>query len=232
MATPADWKHRSERILARYLACEAERVYGRADGSAELGMLLAATSLEIRATPQGYGAVQCGLRLLPKRVSAIPPVRRMWAVATSGTGIVAFAGHGLPVQAVNAGDGRELWRTALDSYVTTLSFSPDESVIMAGCVDGTVRLLAAKTGREAGSLKAGQDVVAAAASARAAHVAIATAGRTCTVWRCAEKPVPKYLDCGEDIAALGVSGDGKRLAAGNRDGLITVWDVETRGRLG
>ncbi len=114
-----------------------------------------------------------------------------------------------------------------------VSLNPSETLLAAGCIDGTVRLWDVASGREVARLK-GHDKYATDVAFHPDGSLLATTGRDGTVrlWDVATRaPVADLRGHTGEVWRVAFSADGKLLASGSHDRTICLWDAQTHEQL-
>lgn len=195
--------------VASVLSADGRRlVY--ADRQGTLHVLEAATGKALRTVPTGdLGA----LALL----SLSPDAGTVAAYGADGTlGLWSLA------------EDRLVARREGLAGVQTLSWTRDGRAIATGGDDGGVRLWSLPAGEEPGlvlskQLEGAAGAVAAIETGANLLIAASADGKV-RLWSLPEGKSVRELAVG-GVVALGLSGDGRRLAAGRGDGVVQVWDL-------
>ncbi|CAI6096188.1 unnamed protein product, partial [Clonostachys chloroleuca] len=117
----------------------------------------------------------------------------------------------------------------LQTYVSALLFSPNESRIPSGSSDGTTRLWDPNTGSELRVLSGGTRIAAVAFSCDSKMLASAYFDWTIRIWNPETgKQLRRFADCDKPLA---FSYDSKLLAFGSPDQTILIWDLGNGSRL-
>jgi WD40 repeat protein/DNA-binding SARP family transcriptional activator len=150
--------------------------------------------------------------------SAFSPNGRMLALASSN-------GHGLAL--LDMPSGRVRWANGSFANATSLGFSPNGRVIVAGSLDGTIATFDAASGHQiAGPRVAHPGFVDAATFTPDGRI-ILSAGPDGTVrlWEAADlRPVGEPLHVSDNLAAVAAfSQDGTSILALDATGRITAW---------
>lgn len=144
---------------------------------------------------------------------------------------VAVAVPGQPVQYYDAGEGR--WQTIgprPPQPVTALMFGPAGGHLFARCADGSLH---SRPVPDDGTVS---DVHAAATDPQfddftpdGGRLVLANASGQVRFWHPGTgQAMSPLLAGGGPLAAVVVSGDGRRVTAVNKDGLVRVWDLQSR----
>jgi WD40 repeat protein len=155
----------------------------------------------------------------------------------------SFSRDGAFVVTAEQGTAR-IWRTTSRKLVTTLrghnssdsvnsvSFSPDESLVVTASADGTARLWDADTGKPASMLQTGGGAVSDLAvghDADGAFVALAGAGNAVQIWRLdPDERAQTLLRKVGSLTGVAISPDGKLIAVTSADGATRVVDTKSR----
>ncbi|GAB4461277.1 MAG: hypothetical protein Kow0070_18660 [Anaerolineales bacterium] len=120
--------------------------------------------------------------------------------------------------------------------VRSVAFSPDGSLLAAGCEDGSLRLWNVATRQPLGEPLTGhsRDVNSVAFSPDGTLLASGSWDNTLRLWDVATRqPLGEPLTGhGGDVNSVAFSPDGTLLASGSEDETIRLWDVATRQPLG
>jgi WD40 repeat protein len=141
----------------------------------------------------------------------------------------------------DVGSGRQIWRTqtefvqkAKEYYtLTSFAFSPDESLVVSGSVNGTIQLWDAKTGKPLWRTDAHGDNVTAVAFSPDGNTIVSAASlkkgedEIKTIRAEDGKVLKKLQGKSCTVVAMTFSENGKILKTGNLDGNVTEWDLET-----
>jgi WD40 repeat protein len=159
---------------------------------------------------------------------------------------LAFTPDGTRLATGGKAGALKLWETdttRLDTVaaghtdlVTRLAFSPDGRVLATGSRDKTVRFWDARTGEPRGAvLKLNVSASAISFCDGGQLLAAADHGPTGTfpirLWRHETGQHEADLAHDRDVSSLAAPPDGSLLAAGSRDGIVSVWDASHRVRL-
>ena len=171
------------------------------------------------------------------------------AAAVRGT-VAASLGEGGPVGLWELGSENDPLRLPSESAALALAFSPDGSLVAAGCENGTVRLWQAETGQGLGSFEAhGRPVKALAFSPDGRLIATGSGDHTVRLWDVAallsaprgtespqgETPQPIEMEplttlTGHEkwVVTLAFSADCTLLASGSNDDTVRIWAVKDK----
>ena len=186
-------------------------------------------------------------------VSASDEVK-VWNARTYGGGILRWASAGVGRVAVSSSGARlglyqtktqsievwdnhrkPAWSSRDVSLPAALAFSPDGSRLAAGWPDGAVRFWNAATGQAAGD--AGKFPFAIswlAFTADGARLMLGTGDRGVSVWEAGKAgaiPLKLTLAGAPEVVSAAYRPDGRRIAAGQASGEISVFDAGTGQRL-
>jgi WD40 repeat protein len=127
------------------------------------------------------------------------------AITAGFINALAFSRDGKRLASASCDNTARIWDVATGEllhvleghkgFVNAVRFLPDGKLLATGGEDGTIRLWEVATGKQV--------------LAVAAH----------------EKPKGQTAEARQDVFALALSPDGKRLASGGRDTAVKVWDV-------
>lgn len=172
---------------------------------------------------------------------------RLWDAAT-GRERFAFTGHAKAVagvawmpdgrRLVSAGqDGTPLLWDAADGRVSrhfpgsgevnVLALTADGSKLATGCQDGVVRVYDTANGQLTGELRGHASAVWGLAWT-IDGVLLASGGydQRVLLWEATDGQPRRDFDAGAPVHSVAVSGDGRWVAAGTRDRIARVWDLE------
>jgi WD40 repeat protein len=181
---------------------------------------------------------------------------RTWDIP-AGTLRAAFSLHSLRVMhAAFSPDGRYLltagddgiariWDTSVRNAPLMLPhpsasfavsrFSPDGSKIATSADNGGMRICDVATGKTLAELRAPENVLCAAFSADGKRIATADDRGSVRLWDIADASVAQEYSVAEDrdlaVDALAFSVDGRYIAAGNRVGIVSVFDMIKRKQI-
>jgi WD40 repeat protein len=156
------------------------------------------------------------------------------AFSLDGSKLVAGTGEGAVV--FSLADGSEVAKMTSISPVRTVSLDSDGSSVLAGGVDGTLRVgdaAALATNAAPVELPGHQGpVIAVRGVPGDANAALSAGGDgTARLWNLSGKAQIRQFDHGAPLVSLAVSPDGKRLATAAVDGAVVFWNVETGARI-
>jgi eukaryotic-like serine/threonine-protein kinase len=180
---------------------------------------------------------------------AFAPDSKTLAVGSGGRGITCWdvdsakaqkpegapkAVAGVPVTAAEGQSGQGMkWeaREGLGNAVSSLAFSPDGKMLVAGNWDKNVSLWDGATGARLAQLAGHTSQVRAVAFSPDGQV-IASGGQDDTVqlWDAHKKTAASMLKAGP-VLALAFANDGKRLVVGSPNHDIAIWDPIARQRM-
>ena len=116
--------------------------------------------------------------------------------------------------------------TGHKDFVISVAFSPDGRRVLTGCVDGTVKVWDAVTGKELLTLNDG--ITSAAFSPDGKSILTSDRYSTVSVWDAVTgKELRTFRRFGFGIFQVAFSPDGRRILTGNVDGTARIWDAET-----
>ena len=115
------------------------------------------------------------------------------------------------------------------SYVSSISFSPDGKTLVSGSGDKTVKLWDAATGKEIKTLTGHQDAVLSVSFSRDGKTLVSGSGdKTVKLWDAATGKEIKTLTGHQDaVSNVSFSPDGKTLVSGSYDNTVKLWEVST-----
>jgi len=153
---------------------------------------------------------------------------------------VAFSPDGSSVAVGRQDGGVALWdiadgkQTAVlggDSRVFSVAFSPDGSTLAVGGYNGTVTLWDAVTGKQTATLTesgatSGEQVNSVKFGKGGQTLAVAF-GSNVALWDTATGRRAAVLTAGGTVNSMAFSPDGKTLAVGGENGIVTLWNTGT-----
>jgi WD40 repeat protein len=162
------------------------------------------------------------------------------------TDAVAFSSDGTRLVTANDDGVGKVWDTTSGQELLTISgcevvagyydfgawvssLSPDGTRLATACVDGTVRVRDTGTGEELLSFQA-HDIDTHAARFSPDGKRLATSGwydPAVKLWDAGTGQLLYTISGTHAFLGIGFSPDGTRLAAGDRDGVVTVWDISS-----
>lgn len=148
-------------------------------------------------------------------------------------GLLALAGAG-GVSLYNAETLQVVRRIESPAGVLAVSFSPQASLLAAGCRDGLVRLWDARAGWSLRTLAGHQDLVNRIAfSPDGSLLASASADGSIRLWQVSTGiQLARFEGHAGGVPSLAFSPDGSLLASGSLDGTVRLWDLALKSSVG
>jgi WD40 repeat protein/serine/threonine protein kinase len=176
---------------------------------------------------------------------------KMWNALTYGGGILRRAGPEVDRIAISPGGGQlalhnaktqslEVWDTrqrnstwtahGMDAQVTALAFSPDSNRLATGSTDNAVRIWNAATGRlMTGPVRLPAPITSLAFTTDGAWLISGSSDRAVSAWDTTSLQRVFGVTSPGAVHVAIPSPDGKRVAIGNGDGTVVVFDAVKNG---
>ena len=114
------------------------------------------------------------------------------------------------------------------SIVTCVRFSPDDSLVITGSVDSTIKIWKKETGEIVRSIRQPQGITYLDLSTDGNYIATGSYDETARIWRVSDGFLMKELKGHKNtIWNVAFSRDGKLLASGGDDKTVKIWNTAT-----
>jgi len=128
--------------------------------------------------------------------------------------------------------GGLLWTGRSRNNATSMAWSPDGALLLAGSYDGRLELWDGAEGNLLRDVRAHSDAVRAMSSNGAEWVATGSQDGTVKLWSWGDlRPVATSAPTGDEVSALAFAPDGSLLAAGFTGGGVVLFSVPDLGRV-
>jgi len=112
--------------------------------------------------------------------------------------------------------------------VTSVRFSPGDSVIVTSSVDSTIKIWKTGSGEIVKEIKQPSGIAYMDLSSDGNYVVTGGYDSTVRLWRITDGVLLKeFKGHSGTVWTVAFSNDGKKIASGGNDGLVNIWDVET-----
>jgi len=114
------------------------------------------------------------------------------------------------------------------NIVTSVRFSPGDSLIVTSSVDSTIKIWKRASGEILKEIKQASGIAYMDLSSDGNYVVTGSYDSRVRLWRIADGLLKKeFKGHGGTVWTVAFSNDGKKIASGGNDGLVNIWDVET-----
>ncbi len=192
-------------------------------------------TIKIWETPSGQAALNLSAKVFTTgaagvRRSISGSVEYPTCVAYSPSGKWLATGSSNPARVTiwDAPKSQKSLTFEMPADVTSVAFSPNRRVVVAGLEDGTLRMLDASSGQEIRVLKGHlQAVLSVAVSPDGTRIASGSRDTTIKIWDSVDGHETLSLRMHDWVNGVAFSPDGNRLAA-HSGSIIQVWDAPAR----
>jgi len=112
--------------------------------------------------------------------------------------------------------------------VTSVRFSPGDSLIVTSSIDSTIKIWKRTTGEIVKEIKQTSGIAYMDLSSDGNYVVTGNYDSTVRLWRIIDGVLIKeFKGHSGTVWTVAFSNDGKKIASGGNDGIVNIWDVET-----
>jgi WD40 repeat protein len=112
--------------------------------------------------------------------------------------------------------------------VTSVRFSPGDSLMVTSSVDSTIKIWKRESGEIVKEIKQTSGIAYMDLSSDGNYVVTGSYDSTVRLWRITDGSLIKeFKGHSGTVWTVAFSNDGKKIASGGNDGMVNIWDVET-----
>ena len=112
--------------------------------------------------------------------------------------------------------------------VTSVRFSPGDSLMVTSSVDSTIKIWKRASGEIVGEIKQNSGIAYMDLSNDGNYAVTGSYDSTVRIWRITDGSLIRDLkEHSGTVWTVAFSNDGKKIASGGNDGLVNIWDAET-----
>jgi uncharacterized delta-60 repeat protein len=235
-------RKQTQLVLARQLAAQAQSIIANSNQRQMIADLLAAQSMKLFSTGDA-AQILLNNNFAARSIVNVTHDGSVTDVAFSPSGQYAISAScdttdsttnnciRSSVRVWEAISGKEIYRLAHGSFVSSAAFSPDGKYILSVPADGSFHVWEAATGKEIAHIIHGDSVTSIAFSPQSKWIVSGGCNTACTqgvvrVWEVSTgKEVARMIDSA--VNAVTFSSDSKYVVSGSSDGTARVWEAAT-----